>query len=299
MSDVDVGVAILNWNGAPLTLACLRSLSRLITPHYPFVVDNGSDRPDQLDLDLERQVEVVALPKNGGVGYGYNAAIRHAAGRGLKYVLLLNNDTLITDPGMLDALLAAIRADDVAAVGPLIVDQDGRVQSAGGFISAWGSAGHLLRPRTTEEPYDVEWLDGAAILVDTAKVLTEVLWDESYFLYWEDVDWSIRLRRRGYRCLVVPNTAITHLGSATVSRPQATYWKVRNGLLFHRRHSSWLVNLKFVVRTICRTVPAAALRGQVRWGSGAALLRAAVSGVGWNLRDVVAQRAWRLHEPDP
>lgn len=100
-----VAVAVLNWNGFELTRACIRSLASLSTRHHVFVVDNGSDTPEAQRLRSELAVVVVALPHNGGVAYGYNAAICHARELGYPYVQLLNNDVINVDSLMLDQLL--------------------------------------------------------------------------------------------------------------------------------------------------------------------------------------------------
>ena len=113
-------VAILNWNGYDLTRSCLISALRLAATTFRIlVVDNGSAEPEAQRLagEFGVQVEALALPGNLGVGGGYNAAIRWARDCGAKYVLLLNNDTIVDDPMLARRLIDACGAD-VFAVGP-------------------------------------------------------------------------------------------------------------------------------------------------------------------------------------
>src|SRR5207245_6517210 len=134
----------------------------------------------------------------------------------------------------------------------------GRFRSAGGRLQGrTARAGHIesddvaVRPH----PYEVAWLDGACLLMSVAAAREIGGLAEDYFLYWEEVDWCVRARRRGFRCVVQPATSIVHLGSATVARPeQLRYW-MRNKLLFMRRNGRRLDNLTTDVSFVVRTVP--------------------------------------------
>jgi GT2 family glycosyltransferase len=296
-TPLEVAVAVLNWNGFELTRACIASLAGLSTPHRVFVVDNGSEGPDVERLRSEIGVEVVALPRNGGVAYGYNAAIRHAHALGYPYVLLLNNDTLNVDPQMLDKLLTVAKDDSVAIASPLILEQDGRLFSAGGRLTWWGAAVHQTTP-TALSPYPSDWVDGSAILVQIRLALAAGLMSEDYFLYWEEVDWCARLRRAGYQVMVVPSTKIVHLRGRTRSTEVSEYYQLRNGLLFHRKFSSRPQNAKYLLRFLLRTVPAYLLRYGLLRGRLPTAMRLVARAVAWNLSDVAAGRFWlrRGHE---
>lgn len=286
-----VAVAVLNWNGFELTRACIRSLASLSTRHHLFVVDNGSDAPEAERLRSELAVEVVALPHNGGVAYGYNAAICHARELGYPYVLLLNNDVINVDPLMLDQLLRAVVEEPVAVASPLVLDDRGRIFSAGGLLSWWGNPGHRTSP-ACQHPYPVQWVDGSAMLVKVAAATRAGLLPEDYFLYWEEVDWCWRLRQAGYQCVVVPTTKIVHLRGRSSTSELAEYYLLRNGLLFHRRVGSPWQNMRYLARYFFRTLPAYLWKEGLLQRRMPQTLKVAARAVSWNISDAVARRSW-------
>jgi len=299
-----VAIAILTWRNEAVTRTCLESLTRLIGWPLPvLVVDNASATDEGLRLaaDLGPPVETVTLAINGGVPGGYNAGLRWASGIGADYVLLLNNDTIVSDPEMLNKLTAAMWPG-VAAVGPVVHRLDGSTQSAGGRVG-WKS-GRSLHIRTPPKglsgsPYPVEWLDGSCLLVSVAAAAVVGGFADDYFLYWEDVDWGVRASRAGLQCLVQPTTSIVHLGSATVSSaPQLRYW-MRNRLLFMRRNAGLRDNLTSLVSMILRTIPHHLVRqgvAPVRW---VRVLGIASAAIAWNITDALHRGSWRVPSTGP
>ena len=208
----DLVIAVLNWNGYELTRACVQSLAVLSgAAHRILIVDNGSAEPEaeRLAAELGGRVEALTLPRNLGVGGGYNAGIRWAHQRGAKHVLLLNNDTIVSDPLAAERLVQAC-GPDVFAVGPLIRDRDGRIWSSGGtydwktYMSGHDQADAIA---SSETPYPAAWIDGSCMLVSVAAAYATQSFDEAFFLYWEEVDVCVRAWRQGYRCLLDPRTS--------------------------------------------------------------------------------------------
>jgi len=299
-----VVIAILTWRNEPVTRRCLESLTRLAEWPVPvLVVDNasGTDEGKRLASAIGPPVEAVTLARNGGVPSGYNAGLRWAAEMGADHILLLNNDTILSDPDMLDKLTGAM-APRIAAIGPLIDRPDGSTQSAGGRI-AWrsGRSLHLPTPPTgkAESPYSVDWLDGSCLLVSVAAANVIGGFADDYFLYWEDVDWGARAARAGFKCFVQPTTSIVHLGSATVSsRPQLRYW-MRNRVLFMRRNAGWRDNLTSLASMILRTIPHKLVRQGLSPAGWVKVLGFAISAIGWNVTDALHRGSWRIRSTGP
>jgi GT2 family glycosyltransferase len=291
-------IAILNWNGYSLTRACIESLSCLSGPSYRIlVVDNGSREPEaeQLAREFDGRVEPLSLPRNLGVGGGYNAAIRWAHSRGAGYVLLLNNDTIVDDP-LLAARLVEACGPDVLAVGPLIKDRTGRVWSSGGtFDWATYMSGHDQAEGivSTTAPYPVAWIDGSCMLLSVARACALGGFDEIFFLYWEETDLCFRARREGLRCLVEPRTGIVHLVSQTSRPTQVDRYMMRNSLLFVRRHGTRRQNLGFLLRLAGWRAPLFAARRIKHGGGVRQTLEMVVDAFAWNIRDSVKEHGWR------
>jgi GT2 family glycosyltransferase len=265
------------------------------------VVDNGSRDLEgaRLEAEFGPPIESVRLDPNRGVPGGYNAGIAWAAGRGFTHVLLMNNDTLVSDQDLLAKLVNAT-GDDVAAVAPITRSADGAVYSAGGRLSYWtGLSSHRSRPLRIDGPYNAAWLDGPCLLVSIAAARAIGGLDETFVTYWEDVDWCVRATRAGWRCVVEPRVSIIHLRGGTNASPKAEVMHLRNRLLFLRRNGSTTNNLVSFVFFLLVHIPAFLVRRVVRRTG----LRNAVGmvreAIGWNVRDAWKRRSWLVSASGP
>ncbi|RMF43729.1 MAG: glycosyltransferase family 2 protein [Anaerolineae bacterium] len=262
-----VYVVTVNWNNAPDTLACLETLSRLSYPNYRLLeVENGStdDSPERI-AEAFPQVEQVRIPENTGFAGGFNAGIRHALEKGAEYVFIVNNDTL-ADAGMLEPLVEAAAPPDVGAVAPLIfyATEPERIWSAGAGRSRWtleltGNHGREMSIPAARKPVEREFLSGCALLLKRNVLENLGLLDEGFFLYYEDSDYSLRLRQAGYRLLLVPQARLWHkvsrssLGSDS---PGERYWMARSSVRFFRKHVRgwrWLVVIPWRLGSASKT----------------------------------------------
>ncbi|MDQ2969019.1 MAG: glycosyltransferase family 2 protein [Actinomycetota bacterium] len=210
----DLSVSIVNTNSRALLLACLESLAGIDAEIV--VLDNASE-DGSADVARERfpDVRVIAQSHRAGFGANHNTVIRATTGR---YVYVLNEDTTAGDWGF-EALTAYL--DDhprVATLGPRLVYPDGRLQdSAWRFPTPLVSMGALLtlgRLGVTQSrgnaPRAVDWVMGAAVVL-RREALEEVgLFDESFFLYSEEVDLQVRLRRAGWEVHYFPRVSVVH-----------------------------------------------------------------------------------------
>lgn len=301
---MNVVIGILTFNGYATTRACLETLPRLRGWPVPTViVDNGSRERDgeQLASEFGAPIRALTLPANLGVPGGYNAAIRWAHDVGASHVLLLNNDTLITDPDLLERLLAAT-GPQVAAVGPLVLEADGSLFSAGGSIH-WprGRPHHLRKDEMPgiDRPYEVTWIDGPCMFVSVEVACRVGGLHEGFVSYWEEIDWCVRAGRRGYRCLVEPRTSIVHLRGATIPSWQAKLYLLRNRVLFMRRNAGWRYHATFLPYFVLRVVPVFIARHLLSPADLGKAFRTAVSAASWNAADALRRRAWRVAADGP
>jgi N-acetylglucosaminyl-diphospho-decaprenol L-rhamnosyltransferase len=210
----DLSVSIVNTNSRALLLACLDSLAG--TEAEIVVLDNASE-DGSADAVRERfpDVRVIAQSHRAGFGANHNTVIRATTGR---YVYVLNEDTTARDWGF-EGLTAYL--DDhprVAALGPRLVYPDGRLQD-----SAWRFPTPLVSTRALlslgrlgvtqsggDVPRAVDWVTGAALVL-RREALDEVgLFDESFFLYSEEVDLQARLHRAGWEVHYFPRASVVH-----------------------------------------------------------------------------------------
>ena len=237
-----VVIVVLNWNQWRLTDRALRTVERLEPgDHRVIVVDNGStDDSRQRIGERHPGVVLVPLDRNRGFAGGMNAGIRHAmADGGAEYVWLLNNDTEAS-PGALAAMLAVAEADRrTGAVGSILAPLGTRRRTifGGGRVGRWtGVPRHCL---TRVPDSQLDYIVGASLLL-RCEALREVgLLDEAFFLYWEDVDLSCRLRRQGWRLAVADTSVVAHVGKGTLGDrdPAWDAHYIRSAARFFRLHS--------------------------------------------------------------
>jgi GT2 family glycosyltransferase len=294
-----VAVAVLTWRGEAQSRSCLESLRQLAQwPADILVVDNDSGTGEGDRLASDFGVAGLTLPRNGGVAYGYNAAMRWARQAGCSHVLLMNNDVVLPRPDVIDLLVEAMDGS-TAAAGPVVRDEDGNTWSAGGTLQWWtGNAKRLRRPRS-ESPYAVDWLDGSAMLVRLEAACKVGGLSEDFFLYWEETDWCVRAARAKFRCVVQPEASITHARGASATSRQTRSYALRNSLLFMRRNGSLAANVTSTLAWLFVRLPIYFVR---RRGEGERLREAtrdAVEALAWNLGDAIRRRSWRVAADGP
>jgi GT2 family glycosyltransferase len=256
-----VALIIINWNGYLLTKRCLLSLENLQYPKVQvIIVDNGSEDGSLEKLQGEFSAPIY-LKNETNLGFtgGNNTGIAYALDKGYDYILLLNNDTEVY-PAFLDELLKSQqKKQNIGMVQPLILFQDepNRIWSAGGrYVKALGMAKTLgdraaLKDYPLQEDQKLDWATGCCLLVPSQVVKAVGTLENSYFAYFEDVDWSLRIRQAGYDIYLAPNSRITHEGSASSKRahdegtlsPTVFYLHARNQLFQLRRHVAGFSNL--------------------------------------------------------
>jgi len=231
-------ISIVAWKGADLTIDCLRSIApelASVPGTRVVVVDNASpdgsaDRVAQAIADNHwgAWATLIRAPGNGGFAAGNNIAIREmlAEARPAEFCLLLNPDTLVR-PGALRILLDFLIAHPkVGIAGGRSEDLDATPQMCcfrfPNAINEWlGYLGigvldrifkrHLTRLGIPEQPREVDWVSGAFMLIRKSVIDAIGLMDETYFLYFEETDYTRRARLAGWGCWHVPQSRIVHL----------------------------------------------------------------------------------------
>jgi len=240
----EITVVILNWNKSSDTIDCLESISRIRFSNYKVVVvDNGSIDDSALIIRQSYPwVTLIESEKNLGFAAGNNLGIRVALGDKPDYLLLLNNDTIVS-PDLIDTLVSAIDDDpSIGIAGPTInyFDQPNIIWSAGGAIDWQRGRTRMMGINECDEgqfglePRAVEFVTGCAMLVRSKVVDRAGLLDERFFAYYEDTEWCIRAARAGFNVIHVPQTLVWHKISpeARSNSPHVHYYMTRNRLLF-------------------------------------------------------------------
>jgi len=242
-----VAVVVLNWNGRSDTLECLRSVTNMSYRNcQTIVVDNGStDGSTGAVRRAFPTVDLLINPENLGFAAGNNVGIRYALQRGVDYVFLLNNDTVV-DAALLDALVDTAEADPrIGIVGPKIYyyDRQNTLWYAGAReqwlrrIPATVGLDEIDRGQY-DRIRETAFVYGTAMLI-RRQVLEKIgTLDERFFAYHEDADLCMRTRQAGYRCVYDPEGVVWHkVSAATRSTPHVQdYLRARGRILFFSKH---------------------------------------------------------------
>ncbi|RZS95195.1 glycosyltransferase family 2 protein [Cecembia calidifontis] len=248
-----VAVILVNWNGYALTKRCLLSLEKV--SYWDFsviVVDNASEDGSYEKLKSEFSFAVfLKNDKNLGFTGGNNQGIAYAMEQGFDYILLLNNDTVVQPDFLEELVLASKNNPDCGMVQPLILflGSRDRIWSAGGKMVRSIAFAKTLgdHKKLSEYPLkdrQLDWATGCCILIPRTVIQKTGALENSFFAYFEDVDWSLRVRKAGYKILLASKSIIFHEGSASSKKahdegtlsPKVFYLHARNQLFILRRH---------------------------------------------------------------
>jgi len=266
---VDLSVVIVSWNTRGLLRECLTALAegarlkmdsldpssvvRRLSSVEVIVVDNASTDGSAAMVRAELPaVRLIANTENVGFARANNQGIRASTGR---YVVLLNSDTVVPASALGSLVMFMDAHPDIGAVGPRLLRPDGAPQPY-----AFGgdpTLGYLLRRGVnrllyrrplhdwaTDAIQPVDWVSGACLLARRAAIDQAGLLDERIFMYFEDNDWCLRIRRAGWQVVYNPQVAITHIGGQSVTRNPAARQAYRASLrYFYAKHYGLAANL--------------------------------------------------------
>ena len=236
-----VSVISVNYNQSVVTCDMLDSLYRSGYPDMEvFVVDNASpsDNPEIIKERFPR-INFIRSEKNLGFAGGNNIAIKQAKG---EYIYLLNNDTIVPDGHILTLVNLMAQNPDYSVVCPKIklFDDPGIIMFAGFTeLSPVTFRNKILGYAEIDkgqhdEPRKSAYAHGAAMMLKRSVIEKVGLMNENFFLYYEEVDWSTRIKKAGYEIRYTPDTYVLHKESVSTGRnsPLKSYYMNRNRVLY-------------------------------------------------------------------
>lgn len=256
-------VVILNFNGWQDTIDCVKSLNK-IKPNGKFefeilVIDNASSNDSVEKLSQLSSITLLENPKNLGFSGGSNEGARYTLKNGANYIVFLNNDTIV-EPNFISELLSATEKDDVGAAVPKVYFAKGYefhkdqykswekgkvIWYAGGRMDWNNLVGENIGVDEVDHgQYDVrketELATGCCFLVRSDILKNVGLFDDRYFLYYEDADLSERIRKAGFKIIYTPAAIVWHKNAASSGGSGSIlqdYYITRNRLLFGMKYA--------------------------------------------------------------
>ncbi len=249
MERVNLAIIILNWNGIADTLECLKSLSQCLVaftfPYEIIVVDNNSQ--DESIPILQKQPGITALlnRENRGFAAGVNSGIKLAQEHGANFFVILNNDTIL-DTNFLMPLLEVFQKDPKAGIAaPKIkyYSPDNRLWFAGGAFRWPRIIGRMIGlDEVDQKKYDciktIDFATGCCMLFSDSLIQNIGLFDERFFFYQEDIDFSFRAGKAGFTIWYQPLSVIRHKVAQSTKNdiPLRLFYQGQSRMLFFRKH---------------------------------------------------------------
>ena len=243
----ELSIITVNYNGFADTVQLIESIQNHLTISYEFiVVDNGS-KADEASM-LKHQfpnIKVIRSDRNLGFAGGNNLGIKDAAA---NFLLFINNDTYVKDNSFIHLVERMKKESVLGGISPkiLFADQEKLIQFAGYTpLSPVTLRNRLIGFKEQDSgqydhPISTPYLHGAAMLIRREAIEKVGGMPEIYFLYYEELDWSVQLRRAGYRLEYNPSAVVYHKESSSVGQesPLKAFYMTRNRLLFAKRNLS-------------------------------------------------------------
>ena len=233
---------VLNFNGKGVIEKCLHSLfSSEGVCLRVVVVDNDSQDDSMLTVKkCFPKAHCIFNKENKGFAAGVNVGIRYALQQEADFIFLLNNDALI-EQKTLSVLLKQARKHPRAAFSPLIFSSKSkkRIWFCTGVIDWWRMRTiHHQRERASATLLSSEYLSGCAFFAPRSAFFEVGLFDEEYFLYYEDADWGVRAKKCGYALWTVPEAHAIHYERSKTENKQKVYFLVFSGILFFQKNAT-------------------------------------------------------------
>ncbi len=267
-----VYISILNYNGKIDTEECLNSIKKLNYNNFKTVVlDNGST-DDSVSYLKEKfpGIELIENNKNLGFAEGNNVGIKYALMQGAEYVLILNNDTIVSTSFLKNLIDVATKDKTIGIIGPKILyyDKRDRIWFAGGKIYLWlGNSWHIGNRRKDSDRFnkiiEEDYQTGCALLIKKETINRIGMFDSQYTAYFEDVDLCRRVKEHKYKVVCVQYAKIWHKISRATGgtlSAQKAYLKTKSGVKFFRRYSPRFAYYTTVpISTLCYIILASAM----------------------------------------
>lgn len=263
MEDVKIATILINYNGYEDTADAINSIEKSSVKTDIIVVDNASDQNEGDKLkEAFSDIYVIQSKENVGFSGGNNLGIKYALNKNYEYIMLLNNDTVISNK-MIENLLKY--ASDHTVVSPLMYyyTNKKKIWFAGGDINRFtGNTEHYMMNCIEDKQLQntkCAFLTGCCMMIHTNIIKKVGLLDETYFMYCEDTDFSIRLKRNGFEMLMVPEAKLWHKVSSSTGGDESAfslYYMTRNRLNYVKKYRKDLLPTAYAFSIITRYIRA-------------------------------------------
>lgn len=258
MIQPSVAIILVNWNSYDFSVNCINSLKKCNYNNFKIIlVDNGSN-----DFSIDKlyskfkDIHFIKNKTNLGFTGANNIGILHALEENFDYIMLLNNDTEVKENFLKNLVHRYENESSLGAIQPLIFQMNNqkKIWNAGGkFLRSIGlplvvGKDQIPNKFVLNKKY-TDWISGCCIMLKS-KIISDVgLLDNSFFAYFEDVDWSLRIKLAGYPLGIETTSIIYHYESGSSKSnpkskegkldPMIHYYNSRNHIKLIKKHKKY------------------------------------------------------------
>lgn len=276
MNKIKLAIITINYNGLADTIDLLESLKKAKKEYHfniqVYVIDNASS-DDSVDVLARRfpEIRLIESPTNLGFAAGNNLGIKQALKEKADWIMLINNDTLIDESLFKNLYKSPLQDKKVGALGGLIYFAKGfefkkryKKEDLGKVL--WFAGGSLdwnniygtsdlvdqVDNKQIKTIKETDFITGAFLITRRDVLKKAGLFDEDYFMYFEDVDLCHRVFQKGYKLLVDPSLKIWHkvAQSSGIGSPLNDYFITRNRLLFGLKYATLRTKIALIREAI-------------------------------------------------
>ena len=251
----ELAIILVNWNQYELTNSCVKSILNCSYKNFKIIlVDNCSK--DKSVTKLKKDFpNVHFIQNNSNLGFtgANNKGIQYAKSEDYEYIMLLNNDTEV-DENFIEPLLNRLNSEkELGAVQPLILNFQNKktVWNFGGrfnkFFGIPVTLNKNIELNSLQNESLTEWISGCCFVFRSSLVDLIGYLDDDYFVYYEDADYSLKIKNTGYNLGIVNESIIYHHeGKSWIQKksweglvsPYTHYLNIRNHIYFIKKHNS-------------------------------------------------------------
>lgn len=264
--DKNLYFIILNFNSGSDTLNCIESLNEVDKGNFNIIVVDNCSTDNSIEV-LNKEADkqgFIFLKSEENLGYacGNNIGIKYALNHQADYICILNSDVKV-HKNFLKPLLELLQRDEVGIAGPCICDYNkpDLIQAMGASINlfrglAMGSYKGVPYKELKHKFYDVDYVGGACFICKREVFEKAGLIPENYFLFYEETEFCLKAKEKGYKIVCASDSIVYHKGSATISKfaGLSYYFLNKNRVVFMRRNSNLMEKVIFVPYLIIETI---------------------------------------------
>ena len=272
-------LVVLNWNGAKDTIECLDSIDHLRIKNfklYVVVVDNGSlDNSTTLLSDIKLKnasYKLIENKENLGYAGGMNTGIKYATSNGADFITLLNNDIELDKNLLIELVKTASKDPNTGIICPKIYFAKGyefhkdkyKKSELGNVI--WYAGGKIVWDNAIgvnigvdqvdegqfDDSQETDFATGNCMFINSKAIKDKKLFDENYFMYLEDVDFCVRMKKSGWKVVYSPKALLWHkvARSSAIGGDLNDYFIMRNRMIFGMRYAPLRTKFALVRQSI-------------------------------------------------